>query len=168
MIRPRTSADLDALEVIAAEVHELDGYPSFVGPDHTLRSFIAPDDALASWVAFEDGGVVGQVVLRPRSAPGSVVLAARALGVEVESLAFVARLLVAPRGRRRGIARALLECTVDEAHRLRRRTVLDVVTRDVAAIALYDASGWRRLGSHTMTLPSGELLDLHVYEEPGT
>jgi ribosomal protein S18 acetylase RimI-like enzyme len=165
VIRPRTSDDLDACAAIAAAVHDVDGYPSFLGDD-TFASFIAPPDALGAWVAANDEGIVGHVVLRPHSAPASATLAARELGVDPEQLGFVARLLVAPDARRRGVARRLLEHVVDEARQRRLLTVLDVVTRDLAAIALYDATGWRRLGSHTLSLRSGEKLDLLVYAAP--
>jgi ribosomal protein S18 acetylase RimI-like enzyme len=165
VIRERTDDDLEACAALAAEVHAVDGYPSFLG-DGTFRSFIAPDDALGAWVSTLDGAIVGNVVLRPRSAPGSVVLAAQELGCAPEQLGFVSRLLVAPAARRRGLARQLLDRVVDEARARRLRTVLDVVTRDVSAIALYDASSWVRLGGHTMTLRSGSSLEVVVYAAP--
>jgi ribosomal protein S18 acetylase RimI-like enzyme len=165
MIRSRTSDDLDSCAAIAAQVHDVDGYPSFLGDD-TFLSFVGPRDALGAWVATSDDTVVGQVVLRPRSAPGSVTLAALELGVAPDQLGFVARLLVAPAARRRGVARRLLAHVVDEAHHQHLHAVLDVVTRDIAAIALYDASGWRRLGGHSMTLRSSASIDLLVFSEP--
>ena len=83
-------------------------------------------------------GLVGNVMLRPRSAPPSVELAADALGVAPDRLGFVARLMVAPRARRRGVARQLLDVAVGGARRLGRVPVLDVVTSDAAAVALYE------------------------------
>ena len=165
MIRPRTSRDLAACAAIAEFVHDADGYPSFLG-ESTFGEFVAPDDELGSWVATLDGKIVGQVVLRPRSAPGSVTLAALELEAPPEQLGFVARLLVAPSARRRGLARRLLAHVADEAHQRHLHAVLDVVVRDAAAIALYDACRWRRLGGHTMVLRSGATLDVAVYSEP--
>jgi ribosomal protein S18 acetylase RimI-like enzyme len=165
VIRPRTHDDLDACAAIAAAVHEVDGYPSFLGDD-TFASFVAPPDAIGAWVATDDEAIVGHVVLRPRSAPASAELAARELAVSPSRLGFVARLLVAPDARRRGVARQLLERVVDEGRQRGLCTVLDVVTSDVGAIALYDAIGWRRLGSHTMSLRRGGTLELHVYAAP--
>jgi ribosomal protein S18 acetylase RimI-like enzyme len=165
VIRPRTNDDLDACAAIAMDVHEVDGYPSFLGDD-TFASFVAPPDAIGAWVAIDDEAIVGHVLLRPRSAPASAELAARELAVNPSQLGFVARLLVAPDARRRGVARRLLKHVVDEGRQRRLRTVLDVVTSDVGAIALYDATGWRRLGSHTISLRSGGTLDLHVYAAP--
>ncbi len=164
-VRPRTSADLDACVALASVVHRLDGYPSFLG-EGGLTSFLAPDDALGAWVALLDEDLVGNVVLRPRSAPPSITLAARALGIAPGRLAFIARLMVASRARRRGVARQLLDVAVAEARRLGRVPVLDVVTSDTAAVALYGASGWRRLGDASLTLRNGDDLELQVFAKP--
>jgi ribosomal protein S18 acetylase RimI-like enzyme len=165
-IRTRTAADLDACVAVAEQVRALDGYPTFVGDDGLAR-FVDPDDALAAWVAVDDAdGVVGMVALRPRSAPQSSVIAAKALEVGEDQLGFVARLEVAPRARRQGVAHALLDAAVATGRQLGRVLVLDVVTSDTSAIALYDASGWRRLGGHSLTLRDGRELDVVVYAAP--
>lgn len=166
-MRTRTPADLDACVEVATEVQRVDGYPSFLG-DGGLASFLTPDDALGAWVAEVDGDLVGNVLLRPRSAPTSVVLAADALDVDATRLGFVARLMVAPRARRRGIARRLLDVVVNEALGRGLVPVLDVVTSDGAAIALYEAVGWRHLGDHTLTMRTGGELPLKVFAWPGT
>jgi ribosomal protein S18 acetylase RimI-like enzyme len=164
-VRPRRPEDLAACVALAAEVHRVDGYPSFLG-DGGLDRFVDPEDAMATWVATLDGDVVGNVALRPRSAPPSVAAAELALGVGADQLGFVARLMVAPRARRRGIARRLLD-TVEGAARHRGLVpVLDVVTRDVAAVALYRASGWQDLGEHTFTMRNGDPLVLRVFVKP--
>ncbi len=164
-LRRRTGDDLDACESMATEVRAVDGYPSFLG-DGGLRQFLQPDDALDAWVALLDGEVVGHVVLRPTSAPPSATLAASELAVDPDQLAFIARLLVAPAARRRGIAGALLSHAVADARARGRIPVLDVVTRDVGAIALYEASGWRRLGGYDLMLRNGGELSLAVYSAP--
>jgi GNAT superfamily N-acetyltransferase len=165
LVRERTPADLEACVTLASEVHRLDGYPSFLG-EGGFTSFVAPDDALGAWVALLGEDLVGNVMLRPRSAPPSIALAAQALDVAPERLGFVARLMVASRARRRGIAGQLLDVAVAEARRLGRVPVLDVVTSDTAAVALYGASGWRRLGDASLTMSNGEDLELHVFAKP--
>ena len=40
------------------------------------------------------------------------------------------------------------------------------MTRDVAAIALYRASGWQDLGEHAFTMRNGEQLALQVFAKP--
>jgi ribosomal protein S18 acetylase RimI-like enzyme len=157
--------DLDACATMAEEVYTEDGYPSFLG-ESGFRRFVDPDDAISAWVATITERVVGMVTLRPRSAPESGALAARELGVDERQLGFVARLEVAPSARRRGIARALLDAAVEEAGRRRLTVVLDVVGHDTSAIALYDASGWRRLGDHDLELRDGRHLPVVVYAAP--
>ena len=164
-IRRRTTDDLDACESMAEQVRARDGYPSFLG-DGGLRAFLQPDDAVDAWVAIHDGGVVGHVVLRPSSAPPSALLAAAELGVAVEQLHFIARLLVAPVARRRGVGGALLEHAVADARERGRVPVLDVVTTDTSALALYEANRWRRLGSYDLTLRDGRTMALAVYAAP--
>lgn len=164
-IRERRGDDLDRCTQIADEVRALDHYPSFIG-DGGLRRFVDPDDALRSWVAVAGDEVVGMVALRPASAPPSATLAARELGVDEARLGFLARLEVAPGARRQGIARALVDTASAEARRLGRVPVLDVVVDDLAAIALFDAMGWHRLGRCELALRSGELLALLVFAAP--
>lgn len=164
-VRPRRAEDLAACIALAAEVHRVDGYPSFLG-DGGFDRFVDPEDALGTWVATLDGDVVGNVALRPRSAPSSVTAAEHALGVPASGLGFVARLMVSPRARRRGIARRLLDTVEAEGRRRGLVPVLDVVTRDVAAIALYRASGWQDLGEHAFTMRNGEQLALQVFAKP--
>jgi GNAT superfamily N-acetyltransferase len=164
-VRARTPEDLDACLQLVAEVHELDGYPSFIG-EGGFVAFVAPDDALGAWVALDDEGLVGNVMLRPRSAPPSVEIAARALGVAPDGLGFVARLMVAPRARRRGVAQQLLDVAVEAACTRDLVPVLDVVTSDAAAIALYAATGWQLLGDASFTMRNGDELELQVFAKP--
>jgi GNAT superfamily N-acetyltransferase len=164
VIRERTSGDLAAVVGITAELQVVDGYPSFLG-NETLKDFVAPSDVLGAWVATIGDDVVGNVLLRPRSAPASAAMAATALDVPADRILFVARLMVAPRARRRGVARMLLRTVLDEAHRRDRYLVLDVVTKDTAALSLYEAEGWRLLGHHAVTRPEFHV-DLAVFAEP--
>ncbi len=164
-IRERTPGDLAACIDLAALVQLADGYPSFLG-DGGFDAFVAPPDALGAWVATIDGKVAGHVMLRPRSAPPSVARASSVLGVGEERLGFVARLMVDPATRRLGIARRLLDTVVAAARRRGLVTVLDVVTSDTAAIALYDATGWTSLGDVSLTMRDGSDLELLVYAAP--
>jgi ribosomal protein S18 acetylase RimI-like enzyme len=161
-VRDRAHGDLDACVALATEVHRLDGYPAFLG-DGGLAAFVAPDDAIGAWVAALEEEVVGHVLLRPRSAPPSLELAARELGVEPDRLGFVARLMVAPRARRLGVARRLLDVAVGAAEARGLVAVLDVVTSDEGAVALYEATGWRRLGDLRFTMRGGGALALAVF-----
>jgi ribosomal protein S18 acetylase RimI-like enzyme len=165
VIRDRVDSDMDACVALATAVQLVDGYPSFVG-DGGLEAFVAPPDVLGAWVALTAGTVVGHAMLRPRSAPPSVALAASALGVEEDQLGFVARLMVHPAHQRRGIARCLLDTVVAEARRRDLTAVLDVVVSSVAAVELYEASGWVRLGDTSLPMRTGGELSLHVFAKP--
>ena len=89
---------------------------------------------------------MGHVMCARSSAPSATELVTRARGRGRRH-----RLRVAPHGapraRRRGVARGLLEVVVQPRRSaVGRFAVLDVLARDASAIALYEASGWRRLG----------------------
>ena len=143
-IRERLQADLDACAEMAREVHDRDGYPLFLPDD--LRGFIAAPDALRAWVAEEDGEIVGHVVLNPRSSDAVMALASGSLGLAENRLAVVARLLVSPHHRRRGLGRDLLEVASGEARARGLWPVLDAVSGREEALRLYDACGWVRVG----------------------
>ena len=123
--------------------------------------------AVRAWVADDDGEVLGHVALHRRSSQEVMALAEVATGLSAQNLVVVARLLVAPSGRRRGIGAALLDTATQEASQLERRAVLDVVEDHHAAIALYDRSGWFRVGRVEWNLPDGRPLREFVYVSPG-
>jgi GNAT superfamily N-acetyltransferase len=147
-VRSRVEADIDTCVQLASVVHEVDGYPTYLPDD--LRVFIGIPDALGAWVAEEEGEIVGHVALNPRSSPPVMKMASEALGLRGDRLGVVARLLVSPLHRRRGLGRALLETASDEAHARGLWPVLDAVTGHQAAIELYDRCGWVRAGKITV------------------
>jgi GNAT superfamily N-acetyltransferase len=148
LLRERLESDRDACVEMARAVHERDRYPMYLPSD--LASFIFTPGALGAWVAEEDGEVAGHVALHSRSSPAVLALAQEATGLSRERLCVVARLLVSPRHRRRGIGRALLEAASDAALARRLRPVLDVVRDHEAAVAFYERSGWVRAGEVTV------------------
>jgi GNAT superfamily N-acetyltransferase len=90
------------------------------------------------------------------------------LGLPVESLAVIARLLVAPCVRRKGVGQALLEVAANEARSRGLWPVLDVVSSSTAAIALYEKCGWRRAGDVSVALPDGATFEEAVFLGPVT
>ena len=115
-----------------------------------IGAFIGAEGALATWVVEDGGEIVGHAVLNPRSSPAVMALASEATSVPAEDLGVVARLLVSPRHRRRGVGRSLLEAACAEAHRRGLWPVLDAVSVHEAAIKLYDSCGWVRAGKVTV------------------
>lgn len=164
IIRNRSPSDGAALEAIASETHQLDGYPVYLPDD--LKSFVMDEGALGAWVAATGAEVLGHVALHRTSAVEVMKMVLATTGLAEDSIVFVARLLVAPTARRRGVGRALLEKATQEAGSLGRRAFLDVVRDHRAAIALYEECGWRSIGSVDWTLPGDLPLRELVYISP--
>lgn len=163
MIRPRTPADLPALERALRAVHEGDGYPT-VWPAEP-RAFLTPP-CVGAWVAEHRGHVVGQVVLRPvpDPLPGWVSVT----GLSAPELLILSRLFVAPAGRGRELARGLFRRAWDGARALGRRGLLDVHHKNLGAVQLYEAEGWQRVGTvgGDWLEPDGTVPRVHVYVAP--
>ncbi len=105
------------------------------------------------------------MALHRNSMPGVIALASETLGVAAGQLGVVARLMVAPEARRQGIAQALLAHVTQKTLDRGLCPVLDVVTVHTAAIAMYDALGWRRAGIVTSQLAEGSFDEI-VYFAP--
>jgi GNAT superfamily N-acetyltransferase len=163
-VRRRTEADLDRCVALAAAVHELDGYPPYLPTD--LRTFLDSPDAYGAWVVEHGDEIAGHVALHRRTLAPVMTMAAEALQQLVERLGVVARLLVAPTGRRRGVGRTLLDVAAADAIARGLYPVLDVVTQFQAAIRLYEACGWTRVGEVAVGLPDGSSITEHVYLGP--
>jgi len=164
-VRGRTDDDLAACERLARAVHELDGYPVFLADDD-FRGFLAAPGALGAWVAEAGGEIVGHVALHASTSIPVVGLLRSRLGIAASEIGVVARLMVAPSMRRRGVARSLLEVASEEARCRGLVPILDVVPRHEAAIALYENAGWENLGQVTYDLPDGTMVDEFVFRAP--
>jgi GNAT superfamily N-acetyltransferase len=163
-IRRRREADLAECVRLAEVVHAQDNYPLRLPGN--IRAFLVSGDAMAAWVAEEDGEVVGHVALHPRSHSEVVHVASEATGLPEDHHAVIARLLVAPRARRQGVGRGLLDVAAAEARARGLRPVLDVVTAYHGAMRLYEQSGWTRAGQITFRFPDGETVEEFVYLGP--
>jgi GNAT superfamily N-acetyltransferase len=164
LVRERIDADLDPCERLVREIHRLDGYPVFMPVD--LRSFIGSPDSYLAWVAEHEGQIVGHAALHRRLSLEAFALARKVLGQRADGLGVVARLFVAPSFRRAGLGQLLLEIASQEAHARGLWPVLDVVTDHHAAIRLYDACGWERIGEITFHFDDGNVLNEFVYVGP--
>ncbi len=144
-IRARRDDDLDELVTIAARVSAADGYPIFF-PDRDLARFLTRPEPVAAWVAVRDERIVGHVALNAETSRPVMALAAK-LAPERPAL-FVARLLVDPKARRKGVGRNLLEQARRAAVESGHCPMLDVVEtpKAEAAISLYRGDGWEEVG----------------------
>jgi GNAT superfamily N-acetyltransferase len=164
LVRTREAGDLNPLLELTHRVTASDGYPPRGPVD--VGGFIAPPQELTAWVAELDARVVGHVALHDTGAEDTMDLAGRATGRAPEHLAVVARVLVSPSVRRRGVAQALLATAVHDAHHRGRQPILEVAVHFDAAIALYEYSGWQRIGQLTLDFDAEPALERYVYVGP--
>jgi GNAT superfamily N-acetyltransferase len=164
VIRPRRDADLSRCVELLAAVHASDGYPVKLPSEPS--AFLALPDSLGAWVAEIDGRIAGHAALRCATSAPVTELAQEATGAGTGRLAVVARLFVAPWARRQGVGRALLAAAAARARELGRQPVLDVVGGHGAAVALYEAAGWRRAGEVRVTFRDGQTMDELVFVAP--
>ncbi|QNP75069.1 GNAT family N-acetyltransferase [Streptomyces roseirectus] len=160
-IRPRTPADTAACVQALAEVHHRDGYP--VNWPADPGDWLCAASGLGAWTAELDGHLVGHVALTP-SGEGD---AAPALWGDPRATAVVSRLFVTPRARGHGIGALLLDRAAAEAHHRGLHPVLDVVTSDTAAAALYERLGWQHLATVEQHWSRAQTVTVHCYAGPG-
>ena len=76
------------------------------------------------------------------------------------------RLFVLSTARGHAIGRRLVEAAQAAAHTDGLRLVLDVMTKDTAAIALYEHLGWRRIGTTDHDDGLGRTIAAYCYVSP--
>jgi GNAT superfamily N-acetyltransferase len=172
LIRTKLASDDDACVAVMERTHAVDGYPRYwpARPAGFLRAQGETD----AWVAVDEGGpagrVVGQVALHRAEGEPVVALAQDATGLPTDRLTVLARLLVHPDARGRGIGRALVRTATARAHETGRRAVLDVLQSTTGPARLYESEGWTRLGPTSLDLSAlyGDVppLQLWVYLSP--
>ena len=162
-VRIREPADLPACVAVLRRVHKISGYPSR-WPDDP-GGWITPRGLVAAWVAEHDGEIAGHVAL-VRGMRLECLL--RATGLTPDELGGITRLYVDPAGRRKGLARALLDSATESAATHGLQPVLDVVAGSRPAIALYEQAGWRFVGTQPATWvdPDGTTPAIRCYVRP--
>ena len=160
-LRVRRDDDLDSCQRLAQAVHEFDGYPPRLADD--LRLFVSAPEALGAWVVESDGDIVGHVALQRKSSGAVMALASDATGWAPDRLCVVARLLVLPTERRKGLGSSLLGVAAEAGRSGARWPVLDVAIHFKPAIRLYEKSGWVRAGQVNVSFSGAEPLEEFVY-----
>lgn len=152
---------------VLADVHECDGYPE-EWPERP-GEWLAQPSLFAAWVAELDGTIVGHVGLTAGGtedrAPG---LWSRRTGVPVGQTAVMSRLFVSPAARGHGAGALLMERAAGEARRRGLHPVLDVLTSDASAVALYEHLGWTRLATVDQRWGPDRTVTVHCYAAPVT
>jgi GNAT superfamily N-acetyltransferase len=160
-VRTRQLSDLDACVVALRRVHDTMGYPLVWPADP--QGWLTHGTQVAAFVAEIDGVVRGHVaVTRPK--PGEAASAWSAeLGVPVDELLCVSLLFVDPEAHSGGAGSRLLETAQAQICGRGADPVLEVVSLNTRAIAVYEARGWRRIGSVGYSwLPEPERSFLYV------
>jgi GNAT superfamily N-acetyltransferase len=143
-VRRRSEQDLDELVRLLRQVHEKDRYPR--NWPSTPRTSLAPDDQLEAWVAEDGERLLGHVAVAvPDASPATAVWSA-ALEVSPAAMLRISLLFVAPFARRRGLGGRLLDAAVHFVGDRGMQPVLEVVSSDRGAVALYTRLGWRQVG----------------------
>ncbi|ORT59544.1 GNAT family N-acetyltransferase [Streptomyces sp. CB03238] len=158
-VRERGSADIGQCVHVLADVHAHDGHPTDWPADPA--GWLTVDGLTGAWMAVRDGRVVGHIALSP-ARDGDVAPAMWDGG----PTAVVGRLFVAPGARADGWGARLVERAVREARQRGLHPVLDAVTGDVAAIALYERLGRQRLGTGQQEWGPGRTVAVHCYAAP--
>jgi GNAT superfamily N-acetyltransferase len=127
---------------------------------------MTPSYERAAWVCTHADEIVGHVALHDDALDPALDPASRATGLTPDQIVVVARLLVSPTARRRGVGNALMTQATKTAHGSGLRPVLDVAQHYEGAIALYEACGWTRAEQLTLTFPDGSVVESWLYLGP--
>lgn len=164
VIRRREARDLDETARVLTAVHKSDGYP--VEGVEDPQGWLSPGRFLAAWVAELDGHVVGHVAVNsPQSGDEVARLWSEKSGANSSQVAVLARLFVASDARKGSAGKRLVDAAVSYARANNLRLVLEVLTKDAAAIRLYERLGWQRFGE-TVHTSSGERFDAACFVAP--
>ena len=165
-IRSRRDSDIPGAAEALVKVHASDGYP-VEGVDEP-EAWLTPPEVLQAWIADLDGRVVGHVALSHPNGEDAVSFWLDQSGATEHEVAVLARLFVAPEARRMALGRRLTEAAMDYGVEHGLRLVLDVMTKDTAAMRLYETLGWQQIGVSKHAYGDGQQTDAICYVSPGT
>jgi len=162
-VRPRLAGDLEQCVRLLADVHRVDGYPTYWPNDAV--GWLSPRGSFGAWVAAAAGPVAGHVAIAAVG-DGHAAEVWREAGLVPETLASMSRLFVAPTERGAGLGNELVDVACREAARRGLHPVLDVVETNLAAIALYERRKWVRVASEPWRESRDVELTLYYYAAP--
>lgn len=163
-IRPFEDADLPGAASALVEVHKTDGYP--VEGVEDPASWLRSDDVIAAWVAESGGKIVGHVAVMKPHGEDAVRMWIEQSGDDEKNVAVLARLFVTREARGRATGEKLMQAATDYARRSHLRLVLDVMTKDRAAMRLYERLGWAKIGEAMHRYGDGQEIDAVCYVAP--
>ena len=147
-IPPRHDEDIPALADVLVRVHIVDGYPVEGVADP--RAWLTHPHELRCWTAKVDGESIGQITLTAATDDDDAArLWREQTGGDVADLTIPVRVFVDTDHRGQGAAQLLMSAALASARSLGRAVAFDVMTKDRAAIQLYERLGARKLGEIT-------------------
>ncbi|MGK5449518.1 N-acetyltransferase family protein [Streptomyces radiopugnans] len=165
VIRPRRDEDISKAAKALVRVHDLDGYP-VEGVDQP-EAWLTPPKLLRAWVAEAEGSVTGHVAInRPNGEKAVSLWVDQSQDEEEARVAVLSRLFVAPEARGKDAGGGLMRAAMTYAQREGLRLVLDVLSKDTAAIRLYEKLGWQQIGSSTHSYGNGQRAEAICYVSP--
>ncbi|GHE07324.1 GNAT family N-acetyltransferase [Streptomyces alanosinicus] len=164
IIRPFEDTDLAGASAALTEVHGTDGYP-VEGVDHP-EAWLRPVDVAAAWVGERDVAVVGHVAVMRSRGEDAVTLWMRQSGDGEDRIGVLARLFVVREARRQAVGERLVRAAMRYGREHGLRLVLDVMTKDSAAIRLYERLGWREIGRAPHRYGAGRSIEAVCYVAP--
>jgi GNAT superfamily N-acetyltransferase len=147
VVRQRRAEDLDACAALLHRVHELDRYPVRWPADPV--AFLTPASELVTWVAHCGATLAGHVMLAAAADELGEGVPTDGDHLPVEDLVLLRLLFVSPEARGRRLGAHLLDVATAEATARGRRTVLEVLSLNLDAIAVYERVGWTAIGTTT-------------------
>ena len=164
IIRPFEDADLADAASALVQVHATDGYPveGVDDPEAWLRS----SDVIAAWVGVMNERIIGHVAIMQPHGEDAVSLWMQQSDDAEGQIGVLARLFVVKEARKHAAGERLAQAAMDYGNEHGRRLVLDVMTKDAAAIRLYERLGWREIGRATHQYGSSQSIDAVCYVAP--
>lgn len=164
VIRAIQDADIPGAAAALVQVHTTDGYP--VEGVAQPTEWISSPAVAQAWVADVGGRIIGHVaVMRPQREDAVTLWHALSRDDEA-SIGVLARLYVVREARGHSVGEGLVQAALAYAKERGMRLVLDVMTKDVSAIRLYERMGWRVIGRATHAFGDDQRIGAVCYVSP--
>lgn len=164
VVRAIQDADIPGAAAALVQVHATDGYP--VEGVAQPTEWISSPAVAQAWVAEAGGRIIGHVaVMRPQDEEAVTLWQALSRNDEAPT-GVLARLYVVREARGRSVGEGLVRAAMAYAKERGMRLVLDVMTKDVSAVRLYERMGWRAIGEATHGFGEGQHVSAVCYVSP--
>ncbi|MFD6991356.1 GNAT family N-acetyltransferase [Streptomyces sp. NPDC059943] len=165
VVRLIENEDIPGAAAALVEVHATDGYP--VEGVSDPEEWIRPSGVIQAWVA-ETDRVVGHVAISRAQGEDAVTLWQAESGEDEARIGVLARLFVVREARKNAVGEKLMRAAMGYAQEHRLRLVLDVMTKDSAAIRLYERLGWKLIGEASHGYGNGQQIPAVCYVWPAS